>query len=40
MLGGRQVFEQFGALRKGFVLELQETVDQGFHGCVLLDAGR
>jgi hypothetical protein len=26
------MFEQFAALREGFVLEFQETVDQGFHG--------
>jgi hypothetical protein len=37
MLGGGQVFEQVGALRKSFVLELQKTFDERFHGDFLLN---
>jgi len=36
MLGGGHVLEQVGALRKGFFLELQETVDERFHDRVLM----
>ncbi|MNG40971.1 hypothetical protein D3C84_1298490 [compost metagenome] len=36
MLGGGQVFEQVGALRKGFFLELQKTVDERFHDRFLM----
>jgi hypothetical protein len=39
MLSGGQVFEQVGALWKGFFLELQKTVDERFHDRFLMGAG-